>query len=70
MAKKEEKNIQRVHKLSILERLHRSIGPVAGGMILDFADLATFGPLGFYLGPIATIISALVRFAEKTEPDE
>lgn len=102
---------QQVHELSLLERLHRALGPLAGGLILDFVDLATFGPLGFYLGPIvgalvgwwissiyryktssriiwailaalyctiplteiipvATIISALARFSEKTAPDD
>jgi len=37
-------------KESFLERLHRSLGPILGGLLLDFADLATFGPLGIYGG--------------------
>ncbi len=36
---------------TLLARLHRSLGPLAGGMILDFADFATFGPAGFVIGP-------------------
>lgn len=31
-------------------RLNRAFGPVVAGMILDVVDLATFGPLGFFLG--------------------
>ena len=31
-------------------RLHRALGPIAGGLILDFVDLATFGPFGIYGG--------------------
>lgn len=33
-------------------RLYRALGPVGAAMLLDFGDLATFGPLGFVLGPI------------------
>lgn len=32
-------------------RLHRAVGPVAGGLILDVCDLATFGPFALILGP-------------------
>lgn len=32
------------------ERLNRAFGPVVAGLIIDFVDLATFGPIGFYLG--------------------
>ena len=32
-------------------RLNRAFGPVVAGLIIDFLDLATFGPLGFYVGP-------------------
>ena len=35
---------------SLFVRLRRALGPVAAGMILDFVDLATFGPLGLYGG--------------------
>ena len=31
---------------SLLWRLHRALGPIAGGLVLDFVDLTTFGPLG------------------------
>ena len=34
----------------IAHRLHRALGPVAGALILDFADFATFGPIGLVLG--------------------
>ena len=32
------------------ERLNRAFGPVVAGLIIDFVDLATFGPIGLYLG--------------------
>lgn len=32
-------------------RLHRAVGPIAGGLILDLFDIATFGPLGLIIGP-------------------
>jgi hypothetical protein len=32
-------------------RLHRAFGPLAGAMLLDMVDLATFGPIGLILGP-------------------
>ena len=41
-----------LNQLSWGERLLRSFGPLAGGYLLDLMDLATFGPVGFYLGPV------------------
>ena len=42
---------------TLLLRLHRALGPVAGGLILDFVDLATPGPVGvlggFLVGGLA-----------------
>ncbi len=35
---------------SMSARLHRTLGPLAGGLVLDFVDLATFGPIGVYGG--------------------
>jgi len=37
---------------TLLERLHRALGPLAGGIIIDFVDFATFGPIGLVLGPV------------------
>ncbi|MDP2653349.1 MAG: hypothetical protein Q8Q08_04885 [Candidatus Omnitrophota bacterium] len=34
------------------KRAERALGPIAAGMILDCVDLATFGPVGLFLGPI------------------
>lgn len=31
---------------TLLLRLYRALGPLAGGIILDLTDLATFGPVG------------------------
>jgi hypothetical protein len=52
-------------------RLHRALGPILGGLLLDFTDLATFGPLGI-LGPIlgaAVVlwISMLYQFSLRTK---
>ena len=55
----------------LLWRLHRALGPIVGGLFLDFTDLATFGPLGI-LGPIlgaAVVlwISMLYQFSLRTK---
>ena len=52
-------------------RLHRALGPILGGLLLDFTDLATFGPMGV-LGPVlgaAVVlwICSLYRFSVKTK---
>jgi hypothetical protein len=39
-------------RATLLERLHRALGPLAGGMIIDFVDFASFGPIGLVLGPV------------------
>ena len=31
-------------------RLNRAFGPVVAGLVIDFVDFATFGPIGLYLG--------------------
>jgi hypothetical protein len=36
----------------LLERVHRALGPIAGGLLLDLLDLATFGPVGLVAGPV------------------
>ena len=37
-------------KPSQAQRLNRAFGPVVAGLIIDCVDLATFGPIGPYLG--------------------
>lgn len=37
-------------KPSQAKRLNRAFGPVVAGLIIDFVDLATFGPMGYFLG--------------------
>jgi len=32
-------------------RLHHAFGPLTGGIILDFFDFATLGPIGLAIGP-------------------
>ena len=34
----------------VAPRLHRALGPLAVGVLLDLLDLSTFGPLGVYVG--------------------
>jgi hypothetical protein len=36
--------------IPLLHRLHAALGPIAGGLILDFFDLLTFGPIGIFAG--------------------
>lgn len=101
---------QAANKPSLIERFYKAIFPIIGGLILDFADLATFGPVGIYTGmivgctigwlisgiyefsrngrlifsllagiyctipgtfflPLATVISAVARFREKSQSD-
>lgn len=34
----------------LVARLYRALGPLAGALVLDFADFATLGPFGLWLG--------------------
>jgi hypothetical protein len=36
--------------MDFLRRIYHALGPIAGGLLLDTIDLATFGPIGLYLG--------------------
>lgn len=47
-----EESVDESAPVTIFERLHRALGPLAGGMIIDFVDFATFGPIGLVLGPV------------------
>ncbi len=43
-------------KESLILRVHRFLGPLAGGYILDAVDLASYGPLGIgglFVGALA-----------------
>jgi hypothetical protein len=35
---------------NFLSNLYRALGPLAGGILLDTLDIATFGPVGIYVG--------------------
>ncbi len=53
-------------------RLYRALGPIAGGLVLDFVDLATLGPIGLFLGPFlgfaaAMWICSIYRFSLRTK---
>lgn len=43
----------------VAKRFHHAIGPIAGGLLLDAADLITFGPLGLYGGFVLGALVAL-----------
>lgn len=47
-----EHKTEKVVELSTGDRLLRAFGPLGGGILLDVADLATFGSMGLYIGPI------------------
>jgi NhaP-type Na+/H+ or K+/H+ antiporter len=52
---------------SLILRLHRALGPLAGGMILDGLDFFTRGPVGVMVGlfigmPIGWWISSIYGF--------
>lgn len=40
-------------ELTLLERLHNALGPLAAGIIIDVVDFAAFGPLSLLIGPVA-----------------
>ncbi|MBN1968244.1 MAG: hypothetical protein JXR48_09595 [Candidatus Delongbacteria bacterium] len=50
---KNENSLEKSVSISKFQKVHKALGPIAGGIILDLADLATFGPIGFYIGMIA-----------------
>jgi hypothetical protein len=44
-------------KPSTAARLNRAFGPVAAGLVIDMLDLATFGPIGLFIGlPIGALM--------------
>ena len=45
-----ENPVPRKANLTQAQRLNRAFGPVVAGLIIDFVDLAMFGPIGVYLG--------------------
>jgi hypothetical protein len=38
------------------KKLYRALGPLAGGILLDTLDLATFGPFGLYIGWLVGLV--------------
>ncbi len=50
--KSNNKSAVRVEHMGPLQRSLRAFGPLGAGYLLDAVDLLTFGPLGFYLGPL------------------
>ena len=68
MTATETKDSTGVKNPSVSRRLHHAIGPIAGAMILDAADLITFGPLGLYAGFLVGVVvgfwlTSLYRFS-------
>ena len=59
-------------QIGFMARLYRALGPIAGGLMLDFVDLATLGPIGLFLGPFlgfaaAMWICSIYRFSLRTK---
>jgi len=55
---------------TLLVRLHRALGPLAGGVILDVVDFATFGPVGLAIGLLVGVlvgwwVSSIYAFSVK-----
>ena len=48
-------------ELTLLERLHIALGPLAAGIIIDIVDFAAFGPLSVLIGPDASAALAVLR---------
>ena len=65
-----EEPVEQVAQPSLMERFYVAFFPILGGLILDFADLATFGPVGIYAGmivgcTIGWLISGIYGFSRK-----
>lgn len=43
-------------KPSWFSRLHAALGPIAAGLVLDFFDLLTPGPVGYFVGPLVGLL--------------
>lgn len=57
-------------QLTVWHRLYNALFPVIGGLILDFTDFVTFGPIGIYFGLllgglIGWLISSIYGFSTK-----
>lgn len=55
--------------VSTVDRLHYSLGPLAGGIILDITDFVTFGPIGIFFGliigvPVGWWIATIYGFSK------
>lgn len=53
---------------SLADRLHYALGPLAGGMLIDAADLITPGPLGLFGGllvglPVGWWVASIYGFS-------
>ncbi|MFC1763985.1 hypothetical protein ACFL6U_18160 [Planctomycetota bacterium] len=61
---------QEIPDPALLKRSYNAFFPIIGGLILDFADLATFGPIGLFGGMligggIGWLISGIYDFSPK-----
>ena len=57
-------------QLTVGRRLYNALFPVIGGLVLDFTDFVTFGPIGIYTGfliggLIGWLISSIYGFSTK-----
>jgi len=63
-------NSKKIAREPLVVRVHKVLGPITGGLLLDFIDFATFGPLGlgglFIGGVVGWWISSIYNFPKKT----
>jgi len=65
----EKRQEQRPVSKGLYERLYNALLLIAGGLILDFADFVTLGPIGLYVGMIVGctvgwLISRIYNFSK------
>ncbi len=68
--RKEQGPVQRASAPGLVERVYYALFPIAGGLILDFADFVTMGSIGIYIGMIVGclvgyLVSGIYKFPRK-----
>lgn len=67
-----EQPVEETANPELLQRSYNALFPIVGGLILDFADLATFGPIGLFGGmliggTIGWLIGNIYGFPRKAQ---
>jgi hypothetical protein len=66
-----EREVRKLQRVTILQRLYKAFFPLIGGLALDLADFATLGPIGLYAGfltgaIVGWLISSIYDFSPRT----